>query len=158
MRQNYVVGFAFSEDREEVVLIRKNRPAWQAGKLNGVGGKFEADKDADMVACMCREFSEETGVETVPDDWHYYTKVVGRDGDVYFYRMFDDKALTAQTKSDEPVEITAVDFAHIRAEGLSNLVWLIGIALDETQPGFFVEANYNQEFKTGRFGTDTPAP
>lgn len=151
MRQNYVVGFAFSTDRSKVVLIRKNRPAWQAGKLNGVGGKFEPDEDGHT--CMCREFLEETGVETTPDDWHYYTKVVGRDGDVYFYRMFDDKALSATTNSDEPVEIIPVDFAAIRQEGLSNLVWLIGIALDDNQPQFFVEANYNQEFKTGSFAS-----
>lgn len=155
MRQNYVVGFAFSADRSKVVLIRKNRPAWQAGKLNGVGGKFEPGEDG--LSCMTREFSEETGVTTDAADWHYFTKIIGRDGDVLCYRMFDDKALAATTKSDEAVEITPVDFDHIRAESMANLLWLIGIALDETQPGFFVEANYNQEFKTGRFGADTPS-
>ena len=34
----YACGFLFSDDRRHVVLIRKRRPAWQAGKLNGVGG------------------------------------------------------------------------------------------------------------------------
>ncbi len=36
----YVVGFMFTEDEKQVVLIEKKRPEWQAGKLNGVGGKI----------------------------------------------------------------------------------------------------------------------
>lgn len=39
--KSYVVGFMLDQAREHVVLIEKNRPAWQAGKLNGVGGKVE---------------------------------------------------------------------------------------------------------------------
>ena len=35
----YVVGFMFSPDKQFVALIRKNRPEWQAGKLNGIAGK-----------------------------------------------------------------------------------------------------------------------
>jgi hypothetical protein len=37
----YVVGFAFDTDGR-VALIRKNRPEWQAGRLNGIGGHVEA--------------------------------------------------------------------------------------------------------------------
>ena len=37
----YVTGFLFSPDKKSVVLINKNRPAFQVGKLNGVGGKIE---------------------------------------------------------------------------------------------------------------------
>ncbi len=36
--ERYVVGFCFNGDMSKVVLIQKNRPAWQVGKLNGVGG------------------------------------------------------------------------------------------------------------------------
>ena len=43
MIQHYACGFLFSQDRTRVVLIRKRRPAWQAGKLNGVGGKKGPD-------------------------------------------------------------------------------------------------------------------
>ena len=39
--ERMVVGFAFTEDRRSVILIRKNRPEWQAGRLNGVGGHIE---------------------------------------------------------------------------------------------------------------------
>ena len=152
MRQNYVVGFAFSADKSKVVLIRKTRPAWQAGKLNGPGGKIEAGETPHEA--MCREFLEECGVETTPADWHYFTKIIGRDGDVWFYRMFDDKALNAVTKLDEEVLVVDTDLNHLQKDGLSNIVWLIAIALDEMLPNFFVEANYNQEFITGKTGTN----
>jgi 8-oxo-dGTP diphosphatase len=154
MRQQYVVGLAFNTDRTKLILMRKNRPAWQAGKLNGVGGKFEpGETGAD---CMVREFFEETGVQTEISDWHYFTKIVGRDGDVFFFRMFDDKVLAAKTTSDEPILIVDANLdGAIRTDGLSNLPWLVGIALDTSQPFFFVEANYNQEFKTGKTGTES---
>jgi 8-oxo-dGTP diphosphatase len=58
--KKYVIGFAFSKDLKQVVLIRKNRPEYLAGKLNGVGGKIE--KDEAPVDAMTREFMEETGV------------------------------------------------------------------------------------------------
>ena len=44
-----------------VVLTHKNRPAWQAGKLNGVGGKIELLESP--VAAMVREF--ELGLATL---------------------------------------------------------------------------------------------
>jgi hypothetical protein len=37
----YVCGFMFANDFTEVALIRKNKPEWQRGKLNGIGGKVE---------------------------------------------------------------------------------------------------------------------
>jgi 8-oxo-dGTP pyrophosphatase MutT (NUDIX family) len=64
---NYVLGFAFTPDGS-VALIRKIKPEWQAGKLNGVGGKIE-DWDPSDVHAMTREFQEETGVFLEPHLW-----------------------------------------------------------------------------------------
>lgn len=64
---NYVVGFMFSELLYEVCVIKKNRPVWQAGRINGIGGKVEPDEYG--LAAMVREFYEETGVATTPKDW-----------------------------------------------------------------------------------------
>ena len=36
---NYVLGFA--TDGQQIVLIRKNKPDYMKGKLNGIGGKIE---------------------------------------------------------------------------------------------------------------------
>ena len=60
--QEYVVGFLFDEDARRyhktghgnVVLIEKNRPAWQAGRLNGVGGHIEIGETPDEA--ISREF------------------------------------------------------------------------------------------------------
>lgn len=58
--QLFVCGFCFDEERERVVLIEKSQPAWQAGRLNGVGGKVEPGESVS--AAMTREFEEEAGV------------------------------------------------------------------------------------------------
>lgn len=55
--KKYVLGFLFSRDFTRVVLIKKNRPSWQADKLNGIGGKVE-DSDTSSLAAMIREFRE----------------------------------------------------------------------------------------------------
>lgn len=59
-QKHYVVGFMFSEDLENLILIEKQKPVWQKGKLNGVGGKIE--KDETPIQAMIREFKEETGI------------------------------------------------------------------------------------------------
>jgi len=41
MKKTYVAGFMFSPDLENVVLIEKQKPEWQKGKYNAVGGKIE---------------------------------------------------------------------------------------------------------------------
>ena len=61
----YVVGFCFDPSLHHVVLVRKNRPEWQKGRLNGVGGHIE-ESDPDAKYAMDREFGEETGVWGVP--------------------------------------------------------------------------------------------
>lgn len=35
---NYTIGFITCG--EKVLLMQKNRPAWQKGKFNGIGGKI----------------------------------------------------------------------------------------------------------------------
>ena len=65
----YVVGFAFNKVGDQVVLIKKNRPAWQSGLLNGIGGHIE-ETDKTALDAMIREFEEETSVLTSPKDWN----------------------------------------------------------------------------------------
>lgn len=74
----YVIGFAFVGD--DVLLIQKTKPDWQAGRFNGVGGKIEAHEHPHVA--MHREFMEETGIVTVLDDWQRYAtiQIPRRDG------------------------------------------------------------------------------
>ena len=63
----YVVGYMFNPEKTAVALIEKQKPAWQRGKFNGIGGHIEADETPE--AAMSREFEEEAGVFVHPDDW-----------------------------------------------------------------------------------------
>lgn len=54
----YTCAFAFHKNN--VLLIRKAKPDWQAGLLNGIGGKVE-DGESIFQATV-REFKEETGL------------------------------------------------------------------------------------------------
>lgn len=59
---NYVVGIAVDPDRTHGLFVLKNRPTWQAGFFNGVGGKIEVDESP--AEAMVREFFEETKIRT----------------------------------------------------------------------------------------------
>lgn len=55
----YALGFLLRPKLDKVLLIRKCKPAWQAGRLNGIGGHLlENETPLDG---MRREFLEETG-------------------------------------------------------------------------------------------------
>jgi 8-oxo-dGTP pyrophosphatase MutT (NUDIX family) len=71
----YVLGFAFSEDLEYLLLIEKKRPKWQAGKLNGIGGKI--DDNEEPLDAMVREFKEETTISIPPFRWKEYGHIAG---------------------------------------------------------------------------------
>ena len=76
--RNYVCGFLVDEAWDQVVLVKKLRPTWQAGKLNGVGGKIETiigEKVESPLDAMIREFKEETGNVVV--NWTYYCQLAG---------------------------------------------------------------------------------
>jgi hypothetical protein len=70
--RRYVVGFMFDFAFERVALIRKRKPIWQAGKLNGIGGKIEANETREEA--MRREFIEEAGFDAT---WHFYCNCAG---------------------------------------------------------------------------------
>jgi 8-oxo-dGTP diphosphatase len=56
------LGYILSADRTQVLLVYRSRPGDQhLGKWNGLGGKLEAGED--IYTCLCRELSEEAGIE-----------------------------------------------------------------------------------------------
>lgn len=128
----YVCGFMFDGDR--VLLIRKNRPDWQAGKLNGIGGKVEDGEDMNIA--MVREFYEETGITTKPEAWKEVATLskidrLGNDDGwiVYFVAMKGDIHI-ATTMTDEALVIyphTLVSFHY--SELIPDLKWIIPMAL-----------------------------
>jgi 8-oxo-dGTP diphosphatase len=129
--KTYVCGFLFSPDRQRVLLIRKLRPAWQAGKLNGIGGKIEPGETP--IRAMRREFREEAELEIA--DWHEVLTLSGKDDAGsgvgwrgHFFRAFgpvdDARALTDETTEIHPV-------AALPADSIPNLRWMIPLMLDD---------------------------
>ena len=143
----YVLGFAFDYKRQNVVLIHKEKPEWQAGKLNGVGGKFEKE-DKSIHDAMVREFFEETGVLTRKEDWtHYATMsfdndIMGGGAQIYVFRMRNDEIKDCSTYEQEVVEI--IPLIEVYSKPLMhNLHILIPLALQK-EFGF---VHLNQQMK-----------
>jgi len=95
----YVVGFLFSEDLTEVLLVEKQRPKFQVGKLNGIGGGV--DEGEDIYDAQVRELKEESDVQTRKDDWIYFA-------DFVFAKGMQVSFLAAKAKG-KPKEKTMTD-------------------------------------------------
>lgn len=139
MTTEYVCGFAFNQDKTKVLLINKNRPDWQAGKLNGIGGHIEQG-EAKLVA-MQREFREETGIVT---KFHQWIPIIGicnhtTSWKVYFFWTVTDITKAIKTTDEEPIAIAVNDLWILRDKLVSsNLLWLIPMALDIDVKDMFV--------------------
>lgn len=133
--KKYTVGFLFDDEGKSVLLIRKTHPQWQAGKLNGIGGKLEQDETP--LDCMNREGIEEAGLDGVTwkrfcviSSAHVYDPAHDKDGwRVHFFYAFSTKAFhLAGSTTDE--EIVRVPVAELNAYlTIPNLRWLIPMAL-----------------------------
>ncbi len=112
------------------MLINKNRPDWQKGKMNGIGGRIEDGEES--AACMVRETQEETGLVTTPDQWVFLGTVHQPGGVVDFYAMVHAGAQEEISScTDEQVEWCEV--AHLPEAVLSNIPWLVAYARDRLQ-------------------------
>lgn len=135
--QTYVVGFLFSPNRGQVALIRKNKPKWQAGLLNGIGGKIEPGESAPQA--MEREFEEETSVKVV--NWRWFATIRGEG---FKLTCFTADASAAQFNglqsiTDELIEVVPFTYANDHRDCIPNLRWLIPMALDKDR----ITANIN---------------
>lgn len=120
----YCLGFAFAPSHKGVVLIKKQRPAWQAGLLNGVGGKVESQENP--YSAMKREFEEETGVHHF--NWKRFGYLYGQEWGVYLFTTVlsvDELASIEPFKTDE--EIILADSDNL-SNTIPNLMWLVPMA------------------------------
>lgn len=131
----YVLGFYFLNNRENVVLIRKNKPAWQAGKLNGVGGRIESTDESPAVA-MTRKFHEETGKHVAI--WNLFSVLEFPGATVDCFFAHGDRSglrLGPDSPTEEKVNAYFVEWILLRIPFVAwpvivpNLRWLIPLAL-----------------------------
>ena len=125
-----VCGFFFNSEHTQLALIRKTKPAWQRGKLNGIGGKIEPNEG--RTAAMVREFREETGHDTMLTQWtrYFVLEDLANGYRVFYFRTTGDLGLL-RTMEEEQVEIcNLVQLPELPV--IHNLRWLIPMALDTT--------------------------
>jgi 8-oxo-dGTP pyrophosphatase MutT (NUDIX family) len=102
-----VCGFLFDPTGHMVVLIEKDHPAGQAGKLNGVGGKKQDGETWEQA--MSREFEEEALTVIPSERWEAFATIRAPRWDgqgeflVKFFRCFDMLAYRAETGESEHV-------------------------------------------------------
>jgi len=116
----YVVGFLF-DTKGNVALITKNRPTWQEGKLNGIGGHIEPDENPEQA--MVREFKEEAGCDGL--DWRKFGVVKGSNYEVSCFSTKNDVA-KIQSMTDEKVDWYPTN--RLPDNIIPNLRWLIPLA------------------------------
>lgn len=123
--KQYVLGFLFNPEKTEVVLIKKNRPSWQAGKINGIGGLIE---DNELLArAMKREFEEETGLEI--SDWHYFATMDCVSCIVHCFNASSEDYRKVKSNTDEEIIIIEIAKLHLHPI-ISNISWLVNMAID----------------------------
>lgn len=143
--KKYVLGFAFDRKKQVLVLIEKQKPDWQKGKHNGVGGKIDPEDNTPLSA-MVREFKEETGVSTEEDMWKHFATMIfkddilGGEAQVYCFKMFSNVIYQCRTIESEKIkqfhllpEIFEVSgFESLQGKPIiSNLDVIIPMALND---------------------------
>jgi 8-oxo-dGTP diphosphatase len=142
---DYVVGLMRDMLSDRVLLIRKNRPAWQAGLLNGPGGKVEQGETP--IDAMVREWNEEIGQLTKPEDWRLIASLTDiRDkyagGGTLYWFATDQRFLPrysgptdySKTSDAGPEYIEPVRICEIplRRDVIANLRWMIPLAFEDS--------------------------
>jgi 8-oxo-dGTP diphosphatase len=142
--KEYVLGFMFNCYGDRLLLINKNRPLWQKGKINGIGGKLEANEH--ILEAMIREFKEETGIFST--DWEHCITLYSSKEKwvVYVFRgNLNEKTDVYNYKhmTDETVLLADVD--DLPKNCIYNLKWIIPLLKDKVGfPLIIRDENNNQ--------------
>ncbi len=124
----YSLGFLFSNDYRTVALIKKNKPVWQKGLLNGIGGKRESAET--MLECMVREFKEESGL--LFTNWEHFLDMGNDRFLVSCYKglYYNLRQLESITDEKIQVENVALMLAVGHKDMIPNLRWILPFAMD----------------------------
>lgn len=133
-KKQYVNGFMFDNDGDYMAFVKKLRfppnQDWTENPYNGIGGKIEAGES--NVEAMIREFKEETGVTTQPEDWELFAVTENPQWVVFYFKAFNTKLLSQVETMDEPIVIRPA-IAHI--DTVKHLSFLLPLALYTNQEG-----------------------
>lgn len=130
--KQYVCGFM--RDEYNIALVRKNKPAWQAGKLNGIGGGMEFKESP--IQAMRREWFEET--YTQYHDWQFFAELRFDEAAVHFFKAVVEKipALPFYNDIGERLEVHNYEAAVRFTDMIPNLKWLLPLAFEDPDAGW----------------------
>ncbi len=139
----FVVGFAFSKNTDSILLVKKLRPEWQKGLLNGIEGKIKNDEIP--IDAMSRECREETGLLL---DWRCrgIMQGINNDGEYftcYIFYSYSQNILNYKQVEDELLGVynpLYIDPTQV----VSNLNFLIlfGRSVCNDQRDVFITLDY----------------
>lgn len=144
-----MLALLFTPDRRRIALMRRTRPAWQAGRVNALGGKLSDGETAPEAAR--REVREEAGVDVA--EWSEVLVWEDREYRMHVMRAVSARAHDVRTMEDQ--EVFLADVSALPGEVIGNLRWLVPLALDEdvSLPIAVTSAN-----PAGSGLTERPAP
>ena len=121
------LGFVFDPLFQQVVLIQKNRPEWQKGDINGLGGKCEGTET--FTHCIAREVKEEAGIWIPSQNWRKHAQLKWENWNVtVFAAVFVGDLKQVQSVTDEVVAWYSV--LALPSSVKKNLPWLIPMGID----------------------------
>jgi len=128
--KHYCLGFVFTENDDKILLLSKERPAWQKGLLNGIGGHVEEGET--FPDAMIREGREEANLYV---DWTLIAHIGSSEWSMGCFRATDSYAVfNAPPVNDVGEHLGSFAVRDILLGNLvtiPNLRWLVPMALQQ---------------------------
>jgi ADP-ribose pyrophosphatase YjhB (NUDIX family) len=140
------LGFIYTPTFDQVLLIKKQRPTFHKDKLNGLGGKCEANEKAEE--CIAREVKEECGLVIPTQEWKKVGTMSWEEWHVeIFVTIYNGDLKNVQTLTEDEVQWYPTH--PLPSNVLTNLPWLIPLGVDYLTNDLppMVEIKYPEEKK-----------
>lgn len=128
--KHYVVGFLYQpiDGKWHVALVKKNKPIWQKGLWNGIGGKIEEGESPENA--IVREFKEETGINSTRHFWRLKAILACPGGTVFFFAARSEcRKLPSENDNGEHLAWREVE--NLPKNIITNLKWFVPLCLWE---------------------------
>jgi 8-oxo-dGTP diphosphatase len=125
----YTLGFCFSKDLKQILLINRQQHEFHSYKSNGLGGKIiigESPTD-----CIIREVKEEAGIQTNESDWKFIGIINGATWKVWVFSAKIELIESFPTTHEGTLHW--FDCKTLPDNIVPNLSWMIPFAIDKWQ-------------------------